>query len=228
MRPTLRLILFYCLALASIPAHAQPAPGAPSVGVQAVGALIPHLIPLPKNPNKKTGQQLSTSGHWSMANGTPAPCSGAPPGSGACVRLIYTVPDAGASCEWVVLLKDDGSDVTILDENDDAAHYFLVKLSAAAARQLLVSSREPVYPPIARAAHVEGNVKLQILVSADGKTTVDGVTGPPMLTATSTEAARDWRLKPLQIGNRTVPYQTEIVFHFGVSGRSTGMDASIP
>jgi TonB family protein len=163
-----------------------------------------------------------------MANETPAPCSGALPGGGACVRLIYTVAEAGVSCEWVVLLKADGSDVTILDENDDAAHYFLAKLSAAAAKQLVLSNPQPVYPPIAKAAGVQGSVKLQIFVRADGKTSVGTVTGPPMLTGAAADAARDWKFKPLQIGNRTVPFQTEIVIRFGISGMNTGIGADVP
>ena len=227
MRTPLRLILC-CLALVSISAQAQPAQDLQSAGTHAVHALAQHVVLIAKNPVPKTGQQLTTTGHWLIGNETPPACSNVPAGSGACLRVIYAVPEAAVSCEWVVLLNTDGSDVTFLDENDDAAHYFLVKLSAAAAKPLVLNKREPVYPPIAGAAHVQGDVKVEILIRANGRTSMGEATGPPMLTGASTDAARDWDFKPLQIGNRTVPYQTEIVFHFTSSGLITGLVTSTP
>jgi hypothetical protein len=109
---------------------AQIDPTAPSIGVQAVRALAPHLVLISKTPVAKTGQALPTNGHWSMANQQPAQCANLPAGSGPCVKLIYSVPDADVSCEWVVALSADGTDVTFLDENDDAARYFMPKLFA--------------------------------------------------------------------------------------------------
>jgi TonB family protein len=152
-----------------------------------------------------------------MANQPPAECANAPIGGGPCVRLIYATPDAGVSCEWVVALTADASDVTFLDENDDAARYFMPRLSLAAAHLLMLNQSPAVYPAIARAAHVQGTVKLQVLVGPDGRTpSIQAISGPPMLTGSARDAAQNVKFKPLQIGGRSVAFQTEMVYHFGL------------
>jgi len=204
-----------CLLFAAPSALAQVADNAPSIGVQAVHALTAHLVLIPKTPTPKTGQQLATDGHWSMANQPPAQCANLPAGSGPCVKLVYSVPDAAVSCEWVVALNADATDVTFLDENDDAAHYFMPKLFSAGLQHLVIKKSEPVYPPIAAAACVQGDVKIKALVGVDGKAATPVLlSGPPMLQQTSADAARSWQFKPLQIGARAVPYQAEVLFRF--------------
>ena len=211
-----------CLTFASISAPAQVADNAPPIGVQAVRALTPHLVLVSKTPVPQTGQPLATDGHWSMANQPPAQCATAPAGSGPCVHLIYAVPDAEVSCEWTILLNSDGTDVTFLDENDDAAHYFMPKLSAAALKLLIISRSLPTYPAIARAAHVQGEVKLSILVRTDGNFSAMTISGPPMLIQAAQDALRDWRFKPLMIGERASSYEAVIPFQFEPNGSSLG------
>jgi TonB family protein len=211
-----------CLTFASISAPAQVADNAPPIGVQAVRALTSHLALVPKTAVPKTGQQLATNGHWSMANQSPAECAGVPAGSGPCLRLIYAVPDASVSCEWVLVLSADAKDVTFLDENDDAARYFMPKLSPAAVKSLVQVRHLPVYPPIAQAARVQGDVKLPILVRPDGNFSATSPIGPPMLTQAAVDALSEWRFKPLQIGSRAVAFEAEIIFHFEGSGFPSG------
>ena len=226
MSRALPLILCY---LATIHAIAQVNPNAPSIGVEAVHALTAHLILIPKTPVPKTGQPLATDGHWSMANQPPAQCANVPAGSGPCVRLIYAVPDAEVACEWVVVLNADATDVTFLDENDDAARYFMPRLSAAAVKQLLQARVMPAYPPIAQAAHVQGPVKVPILVRPDGNFSATTPTGPPMLTQACIDAVGGWKFKPLQIGSRFVAFEAVVTFQFESSGFSSGGTvASIP
>jgi hypothetical protein len=213
MKRVLRLSLC-CLALSSAPALTQAAPSAQTVGIEAAHALRQHLYLIPNTPAPKTGQTLA-GGHWSIANQPPAQCAGVPAGSGPCVRLIYSVPDAGVSCEWSVLLNADATDVTFLDENDDAAHYFMPLLSTAALSGLVANKSMPTYPPIAVAAHVEGDVKLYAIVGVDGKPSrVMQIGGAPMLTQTAIDACDLWQFRPLQIGDRTVPFVTMVLFHF--------------
>lgn len=52
----------------------------------------------------------------------------------------------------------------------------------------------PVYPPIARAAHVQGNVELVFESNADGSISDASVSlGPPMLRAAALQAVKGWR-----------------------------------
>jgi TonB family protein len=220
-----------CLLLATQVVRAQqPADNTQLLGKQAVHAVGQRVLLIANNPVPKTGKQLPTDGHWSIGTETPSACPAATPGNNRpCLRVIYTDPDAGVSCEWVVLLDQDGATGSILDENDDAAHYFMQKLTPETARPLVLKRGDPVYPPIAIAAHVQGDVKMQVVVGPDGKPVVAViVSGPPMLNGAAREAVGGWTFQPLQIGTRAVMFQTEITFRFTTSGPPFGKISSIP
>src|SRR5438067_796485 len=73
-----------------------------------------------------------------------------------------------------------------------------VFLSAAALAQehkISVQKFEaPKYPPIARQARIQGEVKLALEVAADGSVTdVKVLSGPPLLTQAAIDNARLWR-----------------------------------
>src|SRR3954463_16201471 len=52
----------------------------------------------------------------------------------------------------------------------------------------------PVYPPIARVAHISGDVKLSLEIAPDGTvTTARVLSGHPMLVTSATEAIKKWR-----------------------------------
>ena len=53
---------------------------------------------------------------------------------------------------------------------------------------------DPVYPPIAKAAHVTGTVVLQLEIEPDGTVgQVKIISGPEMLKATSVDAVKQWQ-----------------------------------
>ncbi len=60
-------------------------------------------------------------------------------------------------------------------------------------------SKRPTFPPIARAAHVSGEVSARIAFNKKGHTTaIDQITGPHMLRAATEEYLQSWQLKPLE------------------------------
>jgi protein TonB len=72
-----------------------------------------------------------------------------------------------------------------------------------------------VYPPLARAARVEGPVVLAALISKDG--TIENlrvVTGRPMLVGSAVEAVRKWRYRPYILNNEPVEVETQITVNF--------------
>jgi hypothetical protein len=144
------------------------------------------------------------------------------------MRVIYQAPDAGVSCEWVVLLSPDGTSGSILDQNEDATRYFLDRISADDAKPLVLTRRLPIYPPIAVAALVKGDVKFQLVVGPDGKFVGNPVSGPPMLTGAATDAIKGWTFKPLILGGRAVSFQTEVTFHFATTGGPFSSVTSTP
>jgi TonB family protein len=142
--------------------------------------------------------------------------------------VIYQVPEAEVSSEWVVLLNEDGSS-TIIEQNDDATRYFLQKLSPDETKPLVLTRKNAKYPPIAAAAHVSGEVKFQVVVGPDGKLTKAVlISGPEMLRASAIETLKTWAFKPLTIGTRAVPFRTEVTFRFVTSGPPSGTVTTTP
>jgi hypothetical protein len=57
----------------------------------------------------------------------------------------------------------------------------------------VVRHAEPVYPPIARAAHIVGDVRVKITTDGESVRDAQAETGPPMLRKTAEDNARTWK-----------------------------------
>ncbi len=69
----------------------------------------------------------------------------------------------------------------------------------------LVSSVQPAYPQKARKQRVEGDVKLRLVVGADGAVrSVAPLLGPPLLVAAALDAARQFRYKPALLNGKPI------------------------
>ena len=74
---------------------------------------------------------------------------------------------------------------------------------------------KPAYPAIARAAHVSGTVKVQLLIDIDG--TVIGavaVSGHPLLQAASVQAAKDALFSPTKVDGKAVKVTGVVTYNF--------------
>src|SRR5271156_759244 len=98
----------------------------------------------------------------------------------------------------------------------------------AAVKPLLVSDLaeasllyrvQPIYPPIARQAHVQGTVELRAIISKAGAIeNLVVVRGHPMLVKPALEAVRQWRYRPYLLNNEPFEVETEITVNFVLSG----------
>ena len=80
---------------------------------------------------------------------------------------------------------------------------------------LALAQPAPVYPPIARAAHVQGVVILHALISRPG--TIEDlqvISGPPMLQAAALDAVRQWRYRPYLLNGVPTEVETTINVNF--------------
>jgi TonB family protein len=69
----------------------------------------------------------------------------------------------------------------------------------------LISQVKPTYPPSAKAARIQGTVKLGILVSPEGHVTdLVVVSGPPELVQSSADAVRQWLYRPTLLNGNPV------------------------
>jgi protein TonB len=83
----------------------------------------------------------------------------------------------------------------------------------------LLHKVQPIYPPIARQARVQGAVELRAIISKNG--TIENllvVSGHPMLSAAAIEAVRQWRYRPYLLNGEPIEVETEITVNFLLSG----------
>ena len=81
----------------------------------------------------------------------------------------------------------------------------------------ILSKVPPDYPPIARAAHVEGTVMLHALIGKDGRVKhLTVVSGPPMLTGAAVDAVKQWVYKPYLLNGEPTEVDTTVSVNFSI------------
>jgi TonB family protein len=80
----------------------------------------------------------------------------------------------------------------------------------------LIRQVKPVYPSQAKAAHIVGNVILEVRTDRNGYVEdVTVVQGHPSLIQSAIDAVRQWRYVPVVLRGETVPVVTTVVVPFG-------------
>jgi protein TonB len=93
-----------------------------------------------------------------------------------------------------------------------------VRISSITAESEIVQRILPVYPPIARAARIEGTVRLAATISKTG--TIENLrvtSGPPMLQQAALNAVSCWRYKPYLLDGQPVEVETTVDVIFTLS-----------
>ena len=79
----------------------------------------------------------------------------------------------------------------------------------------LIHKVPPVYPPAARMEHIQGTVRLRVVINEEGKVTdPEPVSSPKELIPAALDAVRQWRYKPSLLDGKPVAYHTEITVDF--------------
>jgi protein TonB len=84
---------------------------------------------------------------------------------------------------------------------------------------MLLAPIRPVYPAIAKAAHVEGSVVVEAVISRMG--TIESlhvVSGPLMLQNAALDAIREARYQPYRLNGQAIDVQTTITVNFRMGG----------
>ncbi len=83
----------------------------------------------------------------------------------------------------------------------------------------LLSQTKPVYPAIAKAAHVSGAVVLHALISKSGAIeNLTVISGPEMLRSSALDAVRSWRYKPFILNGDPTEVDTTVTVNFNFGG----------
>jgi len=86
--------------------------------------------------------------------------------------------------------------------------------SAKMVRQIM-----PVYPAIAKTAHIQGNVVLHAIIAKDGTVQeLQYISGPPLLMKPALDAVRQWRYQPTLLNGEPVEVDTTITVVFTLGG----------
>jgi periplasmic protein TonB len=83
----------------------------------------------------------------------------------------------------------------------------------------LIYRVQPVYPPLARQARIQGAVQLRAVISKTG--TIEHLTlesGHPMLAGAALDAVRQWRYRPYLLNDEPVEIETQVIVNFVLSG----------
>ncbi len=92
-------------------------------------------------------------------------------------------------------------------------------VSAGVTEGMILHRVQPIYPPAARLARVQGQVVIQALISREGE--IRGlrvVSGHPMLSRAAMDAVKQWRYRPYLLNHKPVEVETQITVKFFLSG----------
>jgi protein TonB len=83
----------------------------------------------------------------------------------------------------------------------------------------LIRRVQPVYPPIARTARIQGPVILVAVISKAGTIeNLRALSGHPMLVPAAVDAVSQWRYRPYILNNEPIEVETQITVNFLLSG----------
>ena len=135
-------------------------------------------------------------------------------------------PPVGASGPYIAGLKSgpDG----VLDSLGSDTRPIMPVAPVAVARPVSISHMSegdlvhkilPTYPPLARAARLQGQVVLQAVISKGGViVNLRVLSGHPMLVPAAIEAVRQWRYRPYVLNSEPVEVETQITVNFSLTG----------
>jgi protein TonB len=93
------------------------------------------------------------------------------------------------------------------------------RISNGVANGMLLSHPNPVYPAVAKAAHVQGVVVLHALISKQGTIEdLEVISGPPLLTGSAIDAVKNWTYRPYILNGEPTEVETTINVNFTFSG----------
>jgi periplasmic protein TonB len=83
----------------------------------------------------------------------------------------------------------------------------------------LIYKVQPIYPPLARAARIQGAVIIRAVISRNGTIeNLQTLSGHPMLVAAALDAVRQWRYRPYILNGDPVEVETQVTVNFSLSG----------
>ena len=90
-----------------------------------------------------------------------------------------------------------------------------IKIGGTVQQTKLISQPHPMYPPDAKAARIQGVVKLSAIIGKDGAVMkIEVISGHPLLVPAAMEAVQQWRYQPTLLNGQPVEVITQIDVNF--------------
>src|SRR5580700_3155895 len=114
-------------------------------------------------------------------------------------------PAPGETSDWLESWMDKLEIALMGGLREDSSDFF----------KRLIAAPHPVYPELAKRAHIQGVVKLQVKVKTDGRVEVEKILqGEPVLAEAAVEAVKKWRANPASINGTRVETISTVTFDF--------------
>ena len=106
-------------------------------------------------------------------------------------------------------------EASLKSEQTTAAEKPQAQVPAEVMEKLLVHRVEPVYPPEARRANLEGIIALDIVVGRDGSVvSMRPLNGPDVLARAAMDALRWWKFEPYRVNGEPAVVETTLAVEF--------------
>lgn len=97
-----------------------------------------------------------------------------------------------------------------------------VRVSPDVAQGLIQSKVAPVYPPLAKQAHIQAPVNLKVQISKSGDVeNVELISGHPMLYPAAIDAVKQWKYRPYLLNGEPVEVETKVIVNFTLADNPT-------
>ncbi|MGA2694896.1 MAG: energy transducer TonB [Terriglobales bacterium] len=81
----------------------------------------------------------------------------------------------------------------------------------------LIHRVQPIYPPLARQARIQGPVVLRAVISREGIIEkLQAISGAPILEQAAIEAVKQWRYKPYLLDGEPIEVETQVTVNFSL------------
>lgn len=98
-----------------------------------------------------------------------------------------------------------------------------VRISGGVMAGMVINKVDPVYPPDAKAAGVQGAVVLVAHIGADGAVqSLQAVSGPEVLRRPAIDAVRQWTYRPYLLNGQPTEVQTTVTVNFRLESGQNG------
>jgi TonB family protein len=92
-----------------------------------------------------------------------------------------------------------------------------IRVGPAIQEQKLIHRVDPVYPPFAAQARIQGIVRLNIMISKEGSVNnASVISGHPLLVPAAVDAVKQWLYQPTQLNGNPVEVMTEVTVPFNL------------